>query len=153
MVSISAARQYNVGGTFQRAGKADAAQGAGSFDALIGQSASRSSPDEAAAVASGEAYDFSDMTRQEIAEAGKALFQQGKITLDELFRFDHPDGILRVGTGGVTALNPGDRIDFVADTRNAIRNMEFTGEANSPGSGYEMMVGLLAKLEHAAEGR
>ncbi|HML44692.1 MAG: hypothetical protein JNN24_13295 [Hyphomicrobium zavarzinii] len=92
-------------------------------------------------------YDFSDMTRGEIAEAGKELFRQGKISLDELFRFDHPDGRLRIGLDGSTAaLNADDRIDFIGETRKAMSSMEETGEANRAGSGYETLAGLLDKL-------
>ncbi len=93
-------------------------------------------------------YDFSNMTRQEIADAGKQLFQQGKITLDELFRFDHPDGRLRVALDGTpTGLSGNDRIDFISETRNAISAMEQTGESSRAQSPYALMVGLLAKLQ------
>lgn len=93
-------------------------------------------------------YDFSNMTRGEIAEAGKQLFKEGKITLDELFRFDHPDGKLRVDLSGTeTNLDPNDRIDFIGHTREAIYNMEQTGDDKRADSGYKMMVDLLAKLK------
>lgn len=92
-------------------------------------------------------YDFSNMTRQEIAAAGKQLFEDGKITLDELFRFDHPDGKLRWSADGSYApLNPDDRIDFISETKQAIANMEETGEALRPKSIHGLMVGLLEKL-------
>ncbi len=94
-----------------------------------------------------KSYDFSNMSRQEIADAGKALFKEGKITIDELFRFDHPDGKLRIAADGSPAnLNPNDRINFIGHTEQAISNMEATGEAWKPKSAYGMMLGLLAKL-------
>lgn len=94
-----------------------------------------------------KSYDFSNMSRQEIADAGKQLFSEGKITLDELFRFDHPDGKLRIdANGNPTALNPDERINFVAHTRKAISDMEATGEAKRSDSPYQMMLALLDKL-------
>lgn len=152
MVSISAASQFSTGSIVQRADRRHAGQNGESFDALLGRSTQQTAPSSAAG-SEGKAYDFSDMTRQEIADAGKELFQQGKITLDELFRFDHPDGLLRVSAGGgFAALNSDDRIDFIAETRNAIQNMELTGEARLPKSGYDTMVGLLAKLTGVVDG-
>lgn len=92
-------------------------------------------------------YDFKNMTRQQIADAGKQLFKEGHITLDELFRFEHPDGKLKIDlAGNRTELNPNDRIDFIAETMAAIRNLEQTGHAWLPKSPYDMMKGLLAKL-------
>lgn len=92
-------------------------------------------------------FNFADMRREEIVAAGKELFKDGRITLDELFRFDHPDGKLRTdATGSVAELNPDDLIDFIAETRNAISNMEQTGDAHRSDSSYEMLVGLLEKL-------
>ncbi|RZK98954.1 MAG: hypothetical protein EOP36_20630 [Rubrivivax sp.] len=103
----------------------------------------------AAGVGTGLAtYNFADMGRGEIADVGKKLFNEGKITLDELFRFEHPDGRLKVGLNGEpVALNPYDRLDFIGFTRKAVRDMEETGEAQRPDSGYKMLVDLLAKLE------
>lgn len=92
-------------------------------------------------------YDFTTMTRREIAETGKQLFKEGRITLDELFRFDHPDGKLKIDlAGNHTELNPDDRINFIAETQTAIRNLEETGHAWLPKSPYTMFQGLLAKL-------
>ncbi len=103
----------------------------------------------AAGAATGvETYNFSDMTRGEISDVGKKLFNEGKISLDELFRFEHPDGRLKIGVNGEpVALNPYDRIDFIGFTRKAVRDMEETGEALRPDSGYKMFVDLLAKLQ------
>jgi len=121
------------------AGKGHAAAAAPSFDdTLTAGQRSEMNP----------GYDFSNMSRQEIADAGKQLFEQGKITLDELFRFDHPDGRLHVALDGTpTALSGGDRIDFISETRNAISAMEQTGESRRPQSPYALMVGLLDKLQ------
>lgn len=94
-----------------------------------------------------KSYDFSNMTRGDIANAGKELFQAGKITLDELFRFEHPDGKLRFDVNGnYVEHNPNDKIDFVSQVKSAIQNMEATGEANRPDSSYKMMLTLLSKL-------
>lgn len=92
-------------------------------------------------------YDFSNMTRGEIADVGKKLFNEGKITIDELFRFEHPDGRLKIGLNGEPIqLNPYDRVDFIGFTQKAITDMEATGEAQRPDSGYKMFVDLLDKL-------
>lgn len=94
-----------------------------------------------------EHYDFSSMSRQEIANAGKQLFSEGKITLDELFRFEHPDGKLRIDTSGnPLELNPDEQIDFIAATRKAIKDMEEKGDAMRPDSSYQMMLALLNKI-------
>jgi hypothetical protein len=99
------------------------------------------------APAEAKSYDFTNMTRGEIADAGKELFAAGKISLDELFRFEHPDGKLKIDTDGTTVeLDPTERIDFVAEVEKALQNMEETGEANQPKSGYTLMQGLLDKL-------
>ncbi len=92
-------------------------------------------------------YDFSNMTRKEISDAGKQLFHDGKITLDELLRFDHPDGKLHISLDGrPIELNPDDRIDFIAATQKAVSDMEQTGESKRSDSGYKMMLELLNKL-------
>lgn len=148
------------------AGKQDAAAAAGVrvfYDMAAGEAAAKVAPSgnslsvgtafiaaqEVSAGAGEETprYDFNNMTRQEIADAGKQLFKEGKITIDELFRFDHPDGKLRIGLDGKeVALDPNERVDFIGATRTAIFNMEQTGEARRADSGYAMMVGLLDKL-------
>lgn len=93
-------------------------------------------------------FNFADMTRDEIVAAGKELFKDGRITLDELFRFDHPDGKLRTDeTGSMVELSSDDRIDFIAETRRAISGMEQTGDADRSDSSYDMLVGLLEKLD------
>lgn len=92
-------------------------------------------------------YDFSGMSRSEIANAGKQLFNEGKISIDELFRFDHPDGKLRVdANGNEVQFSPDERINFLYETRQAINNMELTGDSLRSDSSYNMMVGLLEKL-------
>ena len=102
---------------------------------------------ETRADATSKTYDFTNMSRQEIADAGKELFQAGEITLDELFRFDHPDGKLGIDTNGNRiALNPDDKINFISETQQAITALEETGEATRPKSPYNMMLTLLDKL-------
>lgn len=101
-------------------------------------------------------YDFSSMTRQEIADAGKGLFQAGEISLDELFQFDHADGRFgrnggfRVGLEAGGAYSSGERIDFIGRVRKSVSDMEQTGEALRNGPHYELMKGLLEKLAAAS---
>lgn len=93
-------------------------------------------------------YDFTNMTRQEIENTGKALFKDAKISIDELFRFQHPDGKLRIDlNGNYTALNPNDRINFTAETRKAIANIEARHENTPSNNFYHMMRGLMEKLQ------
>ena len=94
-----------------------------------------------------ESLDFSKMTRAEIAKAGNDLFRNGEITLEELFRFEHPDGRLRIGVDGQpVTLNPNDPIDFVAETKQAIKNMEETGDAWRSPRTYEMLQSIYEKI-------
>lgn len=110
-------------------------------------SAAETRADATQADATNKTYDFTNMSRQEIADAGKELFQAGEITLDELFRFDHPDGKLGIdANGNRIALNPDDKINFISETQQAITALEETGEATRPKSAYKMMLALLDKL-------
>ncbi len=90
--------------------------------------------------------DFKNLTRAEIEKAGNELFRNGEITLEELFRFQHPDGKLMKVNGQGKGLNPNDPIDFVAATKQAIIDMEETGHAQTSPHTYDVLKGLYDKL-------
>lgn len=90
--------------------------------------------------------DFTNLTRAEIEKAGNELFRNGEITLEELFRFQHPDGKLMKVNGQGKGLNPNDPIDFVATTKQAIIDMEETGHAQTSPHTYDVLKGLYDKL-------
>jgi len=148
MNSVNCLFHSNTSDPYKRLAKDASSASTSGFAAFIQQDSSAQESVSSNTEGEPAAYDFSSMTRGEIANAGKDLFARGEITLDELFRFGHPDGISRLGTNGEFSLpNSNEQIDFLAETRNAIQDMEATGESQSPTSSYEMMLKLLAKLE------
>ncbi|WP_220324470.1 hypothetical protein [Rhizobium wenxiniae] len=135
MVSITSTSQTSISTPYRENRKSETVP---DFNNLLEQGTSSSS----------EKYDFSSMSRQEIADAGQHLFQRGEITIDDMFRFQHPDGRLHLDTSGNrTELDPSQQINFIDETRSAITNMEMSGEASREKSGYKLMVELLDKLE------
>lgn len=96
--------------------------------------------------------DFANLTRAEISEIGNKLFKSGEITLDELFRFEHPDGRLHIKANGQQAnLNPNDKIDFIAQTQKAINDMQETGDALKNPATYKMLQSVYDKISKYSE--
>lgn len=91
-------------------------------------------------------YDFTNISRADLADTGMKLFRSGQITLDELFRFQDPTPRIAID-GTRQPGDPGERIDFTQRIKTDISNMETTGEASMPKSSYSMLTGLLFKLQ------
>lgn len=102
---------------------------------------------DALALARGERRDYRTMTAGELDVLGQALFRAGKLTLDELFHFQNPTGRLRIGARGPERPSPGERVDFLGRLRQAVSDLERTGQASAERSPYPIYRALLAKIE------